>query len=307
MNQANSSTTPPRILVPLDGSPQSVRGLEIASRLPASSIELLRVVADDFTGIPGTSPSPDESEYQTLNAELEALAAPLREAGTQVLAAVRFGDAATEIIEAARDNDLIVMTTRGMGAAGRMLFGSVADRVSRNADTPTLLVRSQAGAPVESPRRVIVPLDGSSRAEAALELATRLANTIPAPLSLTRVVDLDAVRATISAARKAGRDGPDIGETWDDARAYAELQAKEYLDSLATPLRERGVDVDIDVLGGTPAFALLWNTNADDLVVMTSHGHGGFRRWYLGSVAEKLVRECEAPLLLVPARNEAAE
>jgi nucleotide-binding universal stress UspA family protein len=54
------------------------------------------------------------------------------------------------------------------------------------------------------------------------------------------------------------------------------------------------------VLGGTPAHVLLDLFAEDDLVVMTSRGHGGAQRWLLGSTAEKLVRESVAPVLLVP-------
>jgi nucleotide-binding universal stress UspA family protein len=41
-------------------------------------------------------------------------------------------------------------------------------------------------------------------------------------------------------------------------------------------------------------------TQPGDIVVMTSHARSGFTRFLLGSVAEKLVRECQAPVLLVP-------
>ena len=49
--------------------------------------------------------------------------------------------------------------------------------------------------------------------------------------------------------------------------------------------------------------AILDFAKADDLVVMTSRGQGGIRRWILGSVAEKLIRECASPVLVVPSHH----
>ena len=54
-------------------------------------------------------------------------------------------------------------------------------------------------------------------------------------------------------------------------------------------------------LNGSPFFAISEATQPGDLLILTSHGRGGVRRWLLGSVAEKLVREADAPVLLVPA------
>ncbi len=55
-----------------------------------------------------------------------------------------------------------------------------------------------------------------------------------------------------------------------------------------------------EIRGGTPAFELAWAAGADDLVVITSRGQGGRKRWMIGSVAEKLIRESEAPVVVVP-------
>jgi nucleotide-binding universal stress UspA family protein len=57
-----------------------------------------------------------------------------------------------------------------------------------------------------------------------------------------------------------------------------------------------------EVRAGQQATELLDVIAPTDLVVMTSHGRGGVRRWLLGSVADKLVREAAGPVLLVRAR-----
>lgn len=298
--------SPFRILVPLDGSSQANRALEISRELKPDHLILLRVLTDEFLGIPGTALGSRDEEFAPFREEMESIATPLRATGTDVEVQLVFGDAAEEIIAAGETCDLIVMTTRGQGAASRALFGSVADRVSRHSITPTMLIRSMAGTTVTPRQRIVVPLDGSHRAEMALPMATRLATTLMTPVHIVRVIDLDDVRATISAARHKTSDTPDIGDTFDDARLFTEEQALAYLETVATPLREQGLDVNTEVLRGTPAFVLLWNIKAADLVVTTSHGRGGFRRWLLGSVAEKLVREGEAPLVIIPTRDAEA-
>ncbi len=281
-----------RILVPVDGSRQSAKVAEFAGRLPASEIVILHVATNREAG------SPD------FDARLEAVAAPLRSDRRTVGTEVRTGDVAGEILDAAAGFDLIVMATHGRGAAGRFLFGSVADRISSHSTTPTLLVRAGT-AETESPStaRVMVPLDGSDLAELALPIASTIASRMSLPLHLLRSVGLDDVRSTIGEQTKSGNSGTDADQTYDDAREETERRASAYLERVAERMREGGVETHTDLLEGTAAFALLWEIGANDLVVMTSHGVHGFRRWLLGSVAEKLVRESKAPVLLVPTRG----
>jgi nucleotide-binding universal stress UspA family protein len=293
------------ILVPYDGSEQSTRALNVARHIPADVIEVLRVEQDDLMLVPGSFPVDLDGDYKEMQANLDALVAPIRESGQKVETTIRVGDAAEEIIHAAQNHDLVIMTTRGRGAAGRMLFGSTADRVSRHSTTPTLLIRAAVDAEISNPSRVVVPLDGSDLAEQAIPIATRLAGFINAPIHLVRAIDVDHIRAVIHEAR-TGQAGPYTGGTYEDARKVAEERASSYLEAMAESIRSQGLAVNTELLQGTPSFALLWHTNEEDLVVMTSHGRQGFRRWYLGSVAEKLVREGKAPVLLVPTR-EAAE
>ena len=61
------------------------------------------------------------------------------------------------------------------------------------------------------------------------------------------------------------------------------------------------ITASAEILTGSPAVALLDAIAPADLVVMTTHGRSGVRRWLLGSVADKLIREANAPILLVRA------
>lgn len=137
------------MLVPLDGSPLAEAILPLVATLAHRQeleIGLLRVM-------PSTPPPLSGDTIQVidvmarLRVEIEAYLAGVAEAlaaaGWTVLTAVRVGDAATEIVAAAReyDPDLIAMTTHGRSGLKQLLFGSVAEAVLRTTPVPVLFHR----------------------------------------------------------------------------------------------------------------------------------------------------------------------
>jgi nucleotide-binding universal stress UspA family protein len=139
-----------RALVPLDGSMVSEAIvpfiLEIAGPLDME-VALLRVIVPTPT-VPVDSDGPlvaDDVEKPRAEAEeyLAAVVADLRARGVRGTTQVRFGHAVAEILAGAReaDADLIAMTTHGRGGLGRLLFGSVAEAVLRQAEVPVFLMR----------------------------------------------------------------------------------------------------------------------------------------------------------------------
>lgn len=294
-----------RILVPLDGSGAAEAALAFTEHLRSQTIRLLRVEPNDLLLIPpsvtGVGPDWEDRFTERVRGELEPVAESLRNGGRTVEVEVRSGDAAEEIIASAEDADLVVMTTHGRGAAGRVIFGSTADRVARHGTTPTLLIRRGADAdgPV-TPGRVVVALDGSELAEQALPEAEKLARVLDVPIHLVRAVGADDVLATVRGDRgSATADSGQEEDAYERARLETERQATEYLEDRARGLRDASLTTEVELLKGTPAFVLLWMIQPDDVVVMTTHGLGGYRRWMIGSVAEKLVREAAGPVLLV--------
>jgi nucleotide-binding universal stress UspA family protein len=87
---------------------------------------------------------------------------------------------------------------------------------------------------------------------------------------------------------------------YDDLRERAEGETQEMLATHARILEAEGIAVEKRILQGPIAPSIMAAIRPGDVVVMTSHGHGGVKRWFLGSVAEKLVRGGPAPVLLVP-------
>jgi nucleotide-binding universal stress UspA family protein len=85
--------------------------------------------------------------------------------------------------------------------------------------------------------------------------------------------------------------------------------AREYLERVATGVRERGVSVRVVTVEGNPHEGIVSCTEAEqvDLIVICTRGHSGLTRWLMGSVADRVVRGASVPVLLVSARQEETE
>jgi nucleotide-binding universal stress UspA family protein len=287
------------VVIPLDGSEASERALVFAAQLPLRKATLLRVDPDFQVLRPGSLQDFREDWRDIVAEEVQEELRPLvdrlqaSERGIEIEAAVRFGDPATEIIDASTGADLIVMTTQGRGGVGRAFFGSVADRVVRHGTVPTLVIRA-GQFPVSEGEisRLVVPLDGSEAAEAALPEAARMARALDVPVRLVHVADPEA-RGIPSPF--ASRDVRGVQEV----AAEQVERAESYLKRHAARLTADGVAASTEVQTGGPVTVLLDLLKANDLLVMTTLGLGGLQRWWIGSVAEKLIREAICPVLVV--------
>jgi nucleotide-binding universal stress UspA family protein len=141
--------------------------------------------------------------------------------------------------------------------------------------------------------RIVVPLDGSPFAEQALSQAIGLARLTAADVHLVRVADIHRLDHMGAARLPVDESavGPLLAEESTDASVY--------LDEVQDRLRRDGVDASVEVVRGPVARAIVDLTRAGDLIVMASHGRAGVARWFLGSVAEDVLRRANVPILLV--------
>lgn len=140
-----------RALIPLDGSPIAEAIipfiLEIAGPLDMEVV-LLRVVEPipPITLEGSRHIEVEDVELRRTHAEeyLAPIAVELRNTGVRVESRVRRGNAVDQIVAAARETgaDLIAMSTHGRGGLGRLIFGSVAQAVLRQAEVPVFLMRA---------------------------------------------------------------------------------------------------------------------------------------------------------------------
>jgi nucleotide-binding universal stress UspA family protein len=140
--------------------------------------------------------------------------------------------------------------------------------------------------------RILVPLDGSLRAERALAVAARLARAASATVILARVIDLPTPLSPGSAPL-ADVEALMAGERETAMRYLEEVARRPEMDGVPT---QSEVSVAAAV---APALLEISQTARADLVVICSHGRTGFTRWRLGSVAQKIARHATIPTLIL--------
>jgi nucleotide-binding universal stress UspA family protein len=211
---------------------------------------------------------------------LAGLAGRLHDIPVRVL--VRVGNVVEELHAVVRrlPRPVIVMSSHGRSGVFQRLLGSVTFRVVHEADCPVIVTR-HAAPEHHTFDTLLVGLDGSAPAEHALAEALKLAGPQDLTVLLLRVVD-DAEHAMHPAAERV---------------------ASAYLRERAAPLAQAGWRVTCVVRRGGVAETLIAAAEEmhADLVVLGTHGRGGLGRVLFGSIAERVLHEATAPLLLVRA------
>jgi nucleotide-binding universal stress UspA family protein len=148
-------------------------------------------------------------------------------------------------------------------------------------------------------QRLLVPLDFSDPSQQALDYAIELAGPLQAGLTLLHVIQPILMRG-----------GPDIGADASLVLYLEEIEATMWqtIETHATRVRAAGLACDALVIHGTPFQQIIDIATAKqiDLIVMGTQGHTGLQRFFLGSVAEKVVRMAPCPVLVTrsPAATE---
>lgn len=143
---------------------------------------------------------------------------------------------------------------------------------------------------------ILVPLDGSLRAEKILPQAIALARATARAITLFRVepmIDPVVLPTLIGAIPVPRSEHPRVSSS--------------YLAGIAEQLTTQGIPTSVDVVcGGDIAAAILERARAPyvDMIAMATHGRGGIERWIAGSVAERVLADAPRPLLLVRSHAE---
>ena len=281
-----------RVLVPLDGSELAEKALFMLPQLAFQPLHL-RLIAV-INGWGGMDPLAAKDQVvcdsdlatQYLQAVVERLVAEGNVAKLE--SAVRSGDPALTILDEAEDMkaELLLMSTHGRSGFQRLRMGSIADQVIRHAPCSTIVVGPHVEA-FGKLRNLAVPLDGSDLAETALSQALLIARESGGSITLIRVVPVPA----------AGTDQANVR-----AADKLEEEAATYLRRVAGRLDHR-IQVKTHLLIGSAADELprFVSEHQFDLTVMTTHGRSGLARAALGSVTDRMIANCIAPLMVVPA------
>ena len=142
-------------------------------------------------------------------------------------------------------------------------------------------------------KRILVPLDGSELSETALPMALTLAEKYHGQIILLRAVEQTTSLSYVTHANALQLRARLI--------ANLSIEVHLYLRDKQQEIGKQGYNVEILVADGSPAESIIEAaTSRDiDLVVMSTHGRGGVARWTAGSVADKVLRYCPCPILLV--------
>lgn len=276
------------ILVPLDGSPLAEAILPQVERLTRGTDPMITLVrAVDLPVEIRERADVAAALREQAHRYIQNMKVSLSGKFKFVSGHVHDGDAASIIVDVGANSgaDLIAMTTHGFSGMSRWFFGSVAERVLRSSKVPVLMMKSfeteaaAAAPPAKAEiRRILVPLDGSAEAEQVLPHARELARRFDAEMTLIFIIEPETYGKRIAA-----------------------FEGGHYLAQLVEKLRVEGDRViPATSLGYAPdEIARFARDNGIDLIAMTTHGRTGFSRWWLGSVAEKVVREMARPILLV--------
>ena len=150
---------------------------------------------------------------------------------------------------------------------------------------------------------LLVPLDGSPLAEAALPAATEMASKFNSKITLAWVIQPPHLIMTAAS-------GSVYAQLLTEMRNQSEQDAHSYLRSHKDLLRQQGYNVQAIVTEGENIADALLEVTADqeiDTIIMSTHGRGGISRWVFGSVADKVLRQAEVPVLLIRAKEESAD
>ncbi|HEX7321585.1 MAG TPA: universal stress protein [Mycobacterium sp.] len=288
------------ILVGVDGSPSSIAAVDWAARDAAMRglpLMLVHVLAPPVVMTFPETPMPagyedwqrDQAERH-LRTALGIAEGHTGPAGSlRVDAETAAGPTVPTLVDLSKQADLLVVGCRGHGRLRRSLLGSVSSAVVRHAHCPVAVIHDEHPElphPAEAP--VVVGIDGSPVSEEATALAFEEASL--------RGVELIAVHAwhDVSVFEYPGIDAATM-------QTDGELVLAERL----AGWQERYPDVPVRrvVAHDRPADQLIEQSQSAQLVVVGSHGRGGFAGMLLGSVSLAVVQSARMPVLVARGRN----
>jgi nucleotide-binding universal stress UspA family protein len=300
------------ILVPLDGSQLAECVLPHITSIARSfdaEITLIRMLEKNQAS--ASAPLFDLVNWQISKTKaalyLEKTKARFQESGLRAQAMVLEGLVAEGITEYAQNQGmkLIVLSSHGRNGVTQWGISSITQKIILSAQTSLLIIRAHTYYESEVPnyQRILVPLDGSQRAENVLPVITQLAQIHKSEIHLAQVIQTPEM----------ARQMPPTPEDLDLANRVVTRnreEAERYLEQLKSRSVLEGVTVQTHLITGDTAAAELHRMAEQeniDMVALSAHGYSGNHQWPYGSMVNNFILYGKAPLLIVqdqPARQE---
>jgi nucleotide-binding universal stress UspA family protein len=275
-----------KILLAVDASPDSKNAAQIVRQFAEpASVDVLNVVDEDALKHAYISPEMPASYVESYRREVSEAAERTLHEVKQELAGVcphirliaDTGDAAESIVETAEEarSDLIVVGQRGMTATPSFLLGGVSQKVATYAPCSVLVVK----AAVEKLERLVVAVDGSPNAQKTIKFLAR--NPFKLPLDVTIVTVWPQ---------------PHLEES-----EIVQRKGEELLGRMAKELMPGIYRVQTEMLTGDPAFMILETAvrRSAQLIIVGSRGMKAIKRFFLGSVSEKILVHATCSVLII--------
>jgi nucleotide-binding universal stress UspA family protein len=291
------------ILVPLDGSPLAEcvlpHAIAIAKAFDAD-ITLVQVLEQPSASLrlPKADPLDWYLEKSAAALYLETMQSRLETSDVSVQTLLLEGNAVERIVELAHASqvDLLILSGFGETSANDGGVSGIVQHILQRVRTSTLIIRTSAPVPALTDelryQRLLIPLDGSQRAGAALTMAAALGEAYAAELLLVHVVSKPEMTRHMPLSREdAALVNRFIERNQEEGRKYLEQTQTRLPAHTQTRL-----------LVSDNVAATLQSVSEQeqiDLLILSAHGYSGEARWPYGSVTNRFITNGTTPLLIV--------
>ena len=292
-----------KILVPVDFCPGCINAFNLALSLAKkqdSKIYLTHIISDPQIIDPlYSSDLYEKMSFEEVREELEKEMGEIYIKSSEGICEVEIqiakGHPATEIVELAKKvkTDMIVMATHARKGLTHTFIGSIAEKVLRTSSCPVLTVKLSLEIKPDKfdIKKILVPVDLSEQSERAFELSVKFAKLFNAHIEVFNVIQPISFYPYYY-SDFFSREGV-IKRMVDEAKVRLDLLVEE---------KGQGYqNITSQVIIGEPFNDILekGKTIKADLIVMGTHGRTGFSHLLMGSVAERVVRLANCPVLTV--------
>ena len=304
-----------KILVPLDGSEAAETVLDLAKNLAVRSgaaLTLLHVCPPDQANYERLHSTYIQQTTELVRSDIARICETVQchfEGAVATASSVLVkGEPAKEIVSYAMENDvsIILMATHGRSGLMHSAMSDIANRVVRTSPVPVWLIRTLGPGEIVCaewpPQRVLVPLDGSERAEKVLPYAAEYAQLFGAELVLLRICEEPEISGDYPK--------PDWDKHVDRVRSRFQEQCSLYLTEVEQRLKRQGLKIIKECWLGKAAEEIIGyiGRNRCDMVAMTAYGRSTIphwlsdspvAHWVFSNVTEQVLATTSRGILLV--------